>query len=96
MPNAPTKILTWQMVRPSVRDKETGLIDYTWNALSEIDDVTLYGPAPADTPRTGTIAFNIKGFDHGLTAAALNCVSTNGNGDCFGVSVERIHCITSI
>jgi cysteine desulfurase/selenocysteine lyase len=23
-------------------------------------------------PRTGTIAFNIKGFDHGLTAAALN------------------------
>ncbi len=40
--------------------------------MSQIDDVTLYGPDPAEVPRTGTITFNIKGFDHGLTAAALN------------------------
>ncbi len=56
----------------TIREKEIGLIDYAWNALSAIEDVTLYGPAPSDMPRTGTIAFNIKGFNHGLTAAALN------------------------
>jgi len=55
-----------------VREKEIDMIDYTWNALKSIDGVNLYGPEPADVPRTGTIAFNIKGFDHGLTAAALN------------------------
>ena len=55
-----------------VREKEIGLIDFAWNGLKEIDGVTVYGPEPDDIPRTGTIAFNIKGFDHGLTAAALN------------------------
>jgi selenocysteine lyase/cysteine desulfurase len=56
----------------AVREKEIGLIDFAWNGLKSIDGVSLYGPEPADVPRTGTIAFNIKGFDHGLTAAALN------------------------
>ncbi len=55
-----------------VREKEIGLIDFTWNGLKGIDGVSVYGPDPADIPRTGTIAFNIKGLDHGLTAAALN------------------------
>jgi selenocysteine lyase/cysteine desulfurase len=55
-----------------VREKEIGLIDYAWQELSKIEGVTLYGPDPADIPRTGTMTFNIKGFDHGLTAAALN------------------------
>ncbi len=56
----------------AVRAKEIDLIDYAWRELSKIDDVTLYGPDPAEIPRTGTLTFNIKGFDHGLTAAALN------------------------
>ena len=56
----------------AVREKEIGLIEFVWNGLEQIDGVTVYGPNPADVPRTGTIAFNIKGFDHGLTAAALN------------------------
>ena len=56
----------------AVRAKEIDLIDYAWSELSAIEDVTLYGPDPAEVPRTGTITFNIKGFDHGLTAAALN------------------------
>ena len=56
----------------AVRAKEIDLIDYAWRELSQIEDVTLYGPDPAEVPRTGTITFNIKGFDHGLTAAALN------------------------
>ena len=55
-----------------VREKEIELIDFAWRELSQIDGVTLYGPDPAEVPRTGTLTFNIKGFDHGLTAAALN------------------------
>ncbi len=55
-----------------VREKEIGLIDYAWQEMSKIDGVTLYGPDPGEIPRTGTMTFNIKGFDHGLTAAALN------------------------
>ena len=56
----------------AVRAKEIDLIDYAWRELSKIDDVILYGPDPAEVPRTGTLTFNIRGFDHGLTAAALN------------------------
>ncbi|MCP4333692.1 MAG: aminotransferase class V-fold PLP-dependent enzyme [Gammaproteobacteria bacterium] len=56
----------------NVRDKEIDLIDFAWNGLKEIEGVSVYGPEPSEVPRTGTIAFNIKGFDHGLTAAALN------------------------
>ncbi len=56
----------------NVREKESRLIDMLWEKLSAIDGVNLYGPAPADVPRTGTMTFNLKGFDHGLTAAALN------------------------
>ncbi len=56
----------------TVREKEIPLIDMLWRELSAIDEVNLYGPAPSDIPRTGTMTFNIKGFDHGLTAAALN------------------------
>ncbi len=55
-----------------VREKEIGQIDFVWNGLKSIEGVSVYGPEPSDVPRTGTIAFNIKGFDHGLTAAALN------------------------
>lgn len=47
-------------------------MNYLWNQLAAMDDVNLYGPEPAVTPRTGTMTFNIRGFDHGLTAAALN------------------------
>jgi len=55
-----------------IRLKEIKLIDLAWEKLSAIEGVNLYGPAPSDVPRTGTIPFNIQGFDHGLTAAALN------------------------
>lgn len=56
----------------AIREKEIPLIDMLWKELSAIEEVNLYGPAPDDVPRTGTMTFNIKGFDHGLTAAALN------------------------
>ena len=56
----------------SILQKEQHLISLAWTKLSEIEGVNLYGPDPDQLPRTGTIAFNIVGFDHGLTAAALN------------------------
>lgn len=56
----------------NIRLKEMKLIDLVWEKLSAIEGVNLYGPAPSVVPRTGTIPFNIQGFDHGLTAAALN------------------------
>ena len=56
----------------NIRLKEIKLIDLVWEKLSAIEGVNLYGQAPSDVPRTGTIPFNIQGFDHGLTAAALN------------------------
>ncbi len=56
----------------NIRLKEIELIDLVWEKLSAIEGVNLYGPAPSVVPRTGTIPFNIQGFDHGLTAAALN------------------------
>ncbi len=56
----------------SILQKEQHLINLAWTKLSEIEGVNLYGPDPDQLPRTGTIAFNIVGFDHGLTAAALN------------------------
>ncbi|MEM7564441.1 MAG: aminotransferase class V-fold PLP-dependent enzyme [Pseudomonadota bacterium] len=55
-----------------VREKEIDLIDFAWNGLKAIEGVTVYGPEPSDIARTGTIAFNISGYDHGLTAAAMN------------------------
>ena len=56
----------------NIRLKEIKLIDLVWEKLSAIEGLNLYGPAPSVVPRTGTIPFNIQGFDHGLTAAALN------------------------
>ena len=56
----------------TIREKERYLVNLAWTKLSSIDGVNLYGPSPLEMPRTGTIAFNIQGFDHGLTAAALN------------------------
>jgi selenocysteine lyase/cysteine desulfurase len=56
----------------TIREKEIPLIDYVWKSLTLLKEVTVYGPNPAEVPRTGTISFNIKGLDHGLTAAALN------------------------
>ncbi|MEE8364775.1 MAG: aminotransferase class V-fold PLP-dependent enzyme [Gammaproteobacteria bacterium] len=55
-----------------IREKEIYLINLAWEKLSAISEVNLYGAAPDVMPRTGTISFNIQGFDHGLTAAALN------------------------
>lgn len=61
-----------QVGMDQVREKEITQVNYLWDQLATMEDVILYGPEPAATPRTGTMTFNIRGFDHGLTAAALN------------------------
>jgi selenocysteine lyase/cysteine desulfurase len=50
--------------------------------MEQIDDVMIYGETdPEKVRRTGALAFNIKGFDHSLTAAILN--------DYFNVAVRN-------
>lgn len=57
----------------TVHQEETRLLHKALHALSQISGVRLYGCTDLErTPRTGTIAFNLEGLDHGLVAAALN------------------------
>lgn len=51
--------------------RESALVARLWQALSAIDGVRLYGPAPSVAPRTGCVSFNLDGLDHGLTARIL-------------------------
>jgi cysteine desulfurase/selenocysteine lyase len=46
---------------------------YAIKKMEQIDDVMIYGDIdPGKVRRTGALAFNIRGFDHSLTAAILN------------------------
>jgi selenocysteine lyase/cysteine desulfurase len=54
-----------------VHQAETQLVRQTLDALARMPEVTVYGPVD-QVPRTGTIAFNVAGLDHGLVAAVLN------------------------
>jgi cysteine desulfurase family protein (TIGR01976 family) len=67
------------------------LLSKLWNALSEIDDLTLYGPKPG-TPRTPTLSFTIRGRKTDDIAIAL---AKRGlfvsNGDFYAATVvERL------
>lgn len=56
-----------------IHQAETQLLRQTLTALSALPDVSVYGCTDLDrAPRTGTIAFNLEGLDHGLVAAVLN------------------------
>ena len=58
---------------PRVHMAEQALLKQALRAMSAIPGVLLYGSTDLDrVPRTGTIAFNVDGLDHGLVAAALN------------------------
>ncbi len=46
------------------------LLARMWNALSEIDGLTLYGPPPG-TPRTPTLSFTLRGYKTDDVAVAL-------------------------
>ncbi|MFC1680320.1 aminotransferase class V-fold PLP-dependent enzyme [Pseudomonadota bacterium] len=61
---------------------EEKLIRYAIDRMEQIDDVMIYGETdPRKVRRTGALAFNIRGFDHSLTAAILN--------DYFNVAVRN-------
>lgn len=50
--------------------------------LASRSEVRVYGDTdPARSPRTGTVAFNLRGYDHGLAAAVLN--------DYWGIAVRN-------
>ena len=56
-----------------IDDEEQRLIRYTIDKMLQIDDVLIYGDTDTDkVRRTGALSFNIKDFDHSLTAAVLN------------------------
>lgn len=56
-----------------IDDEEEKLIRYAVERLESIDDVIIYGDTDPDkVRRTGALSFNIKEFDHSLTAAVLN------------------------
>lgn len=66
----------------TIAREECELIKYAIKRLGEIEDVIIYGETDCNTcERAGAVSFNIRDFDHGLTAAALN--------DYFNISVRN-------
>lgn len=66
----------------AVRDHEQQLLGPTLAWLAEQPYVRVYGDTDlVRTPRTGTIAFNLRGIDHALVAAVLN--------DYWGIAVRN-------
>ena len=65
-----------------IDDEEEKLIRYAIEQIQKIDNVIIYGDTnPREIRRTGALSFNIKEFDHSLTAAILN--------DYFNISVRN-------
>jgi len=66
----------------TVEADERELIEYALEKMSAFEDVTIYGEADSTAcERAGAISFNIRGMNHGLTAAVLN--------DFFNISVRN-------
>lgn len=56
-----------------IDEEETTLIRQAIEKLEAIDGVVVYGQTdPAKCRRTGALSFNVKEFDHSLTAAIMN------------------------
>lgn len=56
-----------------VAEEERQLMDYALRRLLEIEGVVVYGETDTRAcPRVGSIAFNVRGLDHGLVAAVLS------------------------
>jgi cysteine desulfurase / selenocysteine lyase len=66
----------------ALRDHENALMEPLLNWMAKRPGVRVYGDTDlARSPRTGTIAFNLQGWDHALVAAALN--------DYWGIAVRN-------
>lgn len=65
-----------------IAEDETRLINYALAKMSEVRNLIIYGETdPKLCQRTGAISFNLRDFDHSLTAAVLN--------DYFNLSVRN-------
>jgi selenocysteine lyase/cysteine desulfurase len=53
-----------------IREHELGLLRRAWDALSDIDGVTIYGP-PSPEERVGILPFNVKDVSDLLCSAVL-------------------------
>ncbi|MGH7491826.1 MAG: aminotransferase class V-fold PLP-dependent enzyme [bacterium] len=66
----------------TVAEEEERLIEYALQRLGKVPDLLIYGETDSKfCRRTGAISFNLKNFDHALTAAVLN--------DYFNISVRN-------
>ena len=66
----------------TIAAEEERLIEYALQKLGKVPDLIIYGETdPALCQRTGAISFNLRNFDHALTAAVLN--------DYFNISVRN-------
>ncbi|MBI3373324.1 MAG: aminotransferase class V-fold PLP-dependent enzyme [Betaproteobacteria bacterium] len=71
-----------QIGMDKVHEAEQAMLAPLLRELASRPRVRVYGDTDlARSPRTGTVAFNLEGLDHGLVAAALN--------DYFGVAVRN-------
>lgn len=65
-----------------IAEDEAELIDYALEKLRGVEDLVIYGETDSSRcKRTGAISFNLKNYDHALTAAVLN--------DYFNVAVRN-------
>jgi selenocysteine lyase/cysteine desulfurase len=65
-----------------IAEEEERLIEYALQKLSKVPDLIIYGETDCTLcKRTGAISFNLRNFDHALTAAVLN--------DYFNISVRN-------
>jgi selenocysteine lyase/cysteine desulfurase len=66
----------------TIAEEEAHLIEYALQRLSKVADLLIYGETDSRLcQRTGAISFNLRNFDHALTAAVLN--------DYFNISVRN-------
>ncbi len=65
-----------------LQEEEDQVLRYALERLKEVPDLVIYGSTDLDAcPRAGSIAFNLRGLDHGFVAAVLN--------DYFNISVRN-------
>jgi selenocysteine lyase/cysteine desulfurase/rhodanese-related sulfurtransferase len=75
-----------------VREHELGLTRTALDGLSQLEGVTVYGPASADA-RLGVISFNVEGVSDLLTAAVLSeerALACRNGRFCAHVYVDRL------
>lgn len=66
--------LTWLLDQgiEAIRSHEIAVTQQLWGGLSELSEVTLFGPSPQEVPRTGVVSLQVAGFSPQDAAAVLD------------------------